>query len=174
MEKKRSKLQWLACMLVAALMVTMAAPAISVKAEDDVAGETPTTEKDLIDEGEGGQNGSKNSLGIVAGTKNTPSANTTVIKSQEVKASTQVKATEVVNTWNNYLGSNQTVINPIKGTVDNNRIFSWDGTRSIRFGSHEMNSLNTTKAHYHQEQWVYNQDNDTMTYYNTLVRIEKK
>lgn len=168
MKKKRSKLQWLACLLVAAVMMTAGTPAtVAYAMDDNAAGETPSTEVDLIDEGEGGQYGNRSALGIVAGTKNTPNVNTTmVIKTQEVKASTQVKATDVVNTWNNYLGSNQTDINPIKGTVDNNRIFSSDGTKSIRFGSHEMNSLNTTKAHYHQEQWMYN--------YNTLVRIEKE
>jgi len=33
------------------------------------------------------------------------------------------------------------------------RIWSEDGKRSIRFGEHEMNSINTAKFHYHKETW---------------------
>ena len=52
----------------------------------------------------------------------------------------QIKTTDVTDCWNNYLGSNQTNIKSRNGRVDADRIFSADGTRSIRFGSHEMNS----------------------------------
>lgn len=89
----------------------------------------------------------------------------------EIKASSQVKASDVTNHWDDYLGPNQTNINPRTGLVDNNRIFSTDGTRSIRFGSHEMNSMGTTKFHFHEEQWLYDAASDTLEYFNTLYRI---
>ena len=41
---------------------------------------------------------------------------------------------DVTNYWDDYLGSNQTNIHPRTGLVDNDRIFSADGTKSIRFG----------------------------------------
>lgn len=66
-----------------------------------------------------------------------------------------MKTSDVTNYWDDYLGSNQTNINPRTGLVDNDRIFSADGTRSIRFGNHEMNSMGTTKFHFHQEEWKY-------------------
>ena len=97
-----------------------------------------------------------------------------VICNPEVKASTQVKVSEVTNYWDNYLGTNQTSINPIKGTIDNDRIFSSDGSKSIRFGNHEMNELGSTKAHFHQESWVFDSLNNTVEYNNTLVRIDCK
>ena len=84
------------------------------------------------------------------------------------------KVSEVTNYWDNYLGTNQTSINPIKGTIDNDRIFSSDGSKSIRFGNHEMNELGSTKAHFHQESWVFDSLNNTVEYNNTLVRIDCK
>ena len=51
--------------------------------------------------------------------------------------------------------------------------FSADGTRSIRFGNHEMNSMNTTKFHFHQEEWKYDSANDVIEYFNTPIRIKK-
>jgi len=101
-----------------------------------------------------------------------PSSNTQIIRHPEIKAPNQVKTSEVTDCWDNYLGTNQTNINPITGMADNNRIFSADGTRSIRFGNHEMNSMGTTKFHFHQEEWKYDSTNDVMEYYNTLVRIK--
>ena len=69
MKKKRSKLQWLACLLVAAMMMTVGAPAsVAYAMDDDAAGETPSTDVDFIDDGPGGQYGNRSALGIVAGT----------------------------------------------------------------------------------------------------------
>ena len=82
-----------------------------------------------------------------------------------------MKASDVTNYWDNYLGSNQTNINPRTGLIDNDRIFSADGTKSIRFGNHEMNSMGTTKFHFHQEEWKYDSVNDVMEYFNILIRI---
>ena len=64
--KKRNKLQWLAFMLVAALMMTVATPTISARAEDEIALANP----DLIDDepheicGGGGNTASTESTGI--------------------------------------------------------------------------------------------------------------
>jgi hypothetical protein len=103
---------------------------------------------------------------------NTPSANTKVINAPEVKAPNAIKSSDVTASWDNYLGPNQTNINPRTGQVDPNRIFSTDGTKSIRFDSHEMNSMGTTKFHYHMETWTYDAAADTMTVTNTLQRIK--
>ena len=119
-----------------------------------------------IDGGKMSGNTGTNSASSSAGVK--------VVCNPEVKAPTQVKASEVTNYWDNYLGTNQTSINPIKGTIDNDRIFSSDGSKSIRFGNHEMNELGSTKAHFHQESWVFDSINNTVEYNNTLVRIDCK
>lgn len=73
--------------------------------------------------------------------------------------------------WDEYLGENVTNINTRTGEVDPDRIFSADGTRSIRFGQHEMDSFGTTKAHFHVETWTYDEVNDIMTITNTLQRM---
>ena len=102
-----------------------------------------------------------------------PSANTQVVRHPEIKSPNQVKMSDVTNYWDDYLGSNQTNIHPRTGLVDNDRIFSADGTKSIRFGNHEMDSMGTTKFHFHLEEWKYDPVNDVMEYFNTLVRIKR-
>ena len=102
-----------------------------------------------------------------------PSANTQVVRHPEIKSPNQVKMSDVTNYWDDYLGSNQTNIHPRTGLVDNDRIFSADGTKSIRFGYHEMDSMGTTKFHFHLEEWKYDPVNDVMEYFNTLVRIKR-
>ena len=42
----------------------------------------------------------------------------------------QIKTTDVTDYWDNYLGSNQTNINPRTGQVDADRIFADDGCQS--------------------------------------------
>jgi YD repeat-containing protein len=79
--------------------------------------------------------------------------------------------TDVTNAWDNYLGKNTTNINPITGAADPDRIFSADGTKSIRFGNHEMREMGTSKGHFHYETWTYDAVTDTMTVTNTLQRI---
>lgn len=103
-----------------------------------------------------------------------PSANTQVVRHPEIKSPNQVKMSDVTNYWDDYLGSNQTNIHPRTGLVDNDRIFSADGTKSIRFGNHEMDSMGTTKFHFHLEEWKYDPVNDVMEYFNTLVRIKRQ
>lgn len=106
------------------------------------------------------------------GTPKAPSASTKVINTPEVKAPNAIKSSDVIKSCDDYLGPNQTNINPRTGQVDLNRIFSEDGTRSIRFGSHEMNSMGTPKGHYHIETWTYDPVTDTMTVTNILQRIK--
>ena len=95
------------------------------------------------------------------------------VRHPEIKSPNQVKTSDVTNYWDDYLGSNQTNIHPRTGLLDNNRIFSADGTKSIRFGNHEMDSMGTTKFHFHLEEWKYDPVNDVMDYFNTLVRIKE-
>ncbi|EGD48650.1 hypothetical protein Cpap_3073 [Ruminiclostridium papyrosolvens DSM 2782] len=106
------------------------------------------------------------------GAPKTPNVNTKVINAAEVKAPNAIKSSEVTNRWNSYLGENTTNINPRTGQVDPNRIFSADGTKSVRFDNHEMNSMGTPKFHYHEETWTFDPVNNTMTVTNTLQRIK--
>ena len=107
----------------------------------------------------------------VVSTENKPSANTRVVTTPEVSATTPIKSADVTKAWDTYLGKNTTSINPRTGVSDLNRIFSADGTKSIRFGNHEMRSLGTPKGHFHYETWTYNAIDDTMTVTNVLQRI---
>ena len=103
---------------------------------------------------------------------NTPSASTTIIYDKtEIKTPHTIKSSDAVTDWNNYLGPNQTNINPATGLPELDRIFSADGTRSIRLTGHEMRSLGTSKGHYHRETWSYNSVTDTMTVTNENQRI---
>lgn len=102
---------------------------------------------------------------------NRPSTKTQINNLPETKAPNAIKTSEVTNSWDNYLGSNTTNIHPITGKPDPNRIFSSNATKSIRFGNHEMNSVGTTKAHFHYEAWNYNATDDIMSISNILQRF---
>jgi RHS repeat-associated protein len=73
----------------------------------------------------------------------------------ETKSGKAVKQKNATDEWDNFLGENQTNIDPRDGMPDPDRIWSADGKRSIRFGQHEMNS-SPKKLHYHQETWHAN------------------
>jgi hypothetical protein len=75
---------------------------------------------------------------------------------QEIPSGTAVRQKNVLNDWNNFLGSNQTNIDPRDGLVDPDRIWSADGQRSIRFGDHETGNSNPNRWHYHKETWSPN------------------
>ena len=90
----------------------------------------------------------------------------------EIKAARQIDVANVINSWDEYLGSAQTNINKFTGKKEIDRIFSSDGTRSIRFGKHEMQSLGTSKAHFHYENWVFDPNSNTVTVYNILQRLK--
>jgi hypothetical protein len=70
----------------------------------------------------------------------------------ETKSGVAVKQKEATDKWDEFLGTDQTNIDPRDGLADRDRIWSADGKRSIRFGEHEMNS-SSSKYHYHQETW---------------------
>jgi len=59
---------------------------------------------------------------------------------------------------------------PRTGLPDPDRIVSADGKRSIRYGSHEVNSK-PTKHHYHEETWTFDPRNNVMNVDNTVVRV---
>ncbi|MDQ0271338.1 RHS repeat-associated protein [Cytobacillus purgationiresistens] len=105
------------------------------------------------------------------GTSKIPSSNTKVIELPEKTAPRPVKPQDATKKWEEFLGEGEySNIHPIKGTPDPNRIFSADGKRSIRYGTHEMGSK-PTKHHYHEEIWDYDPIKDTMTYSNTIIRV---
>lgn len=93
---------------------------------------------------------------------------------KEVYANKPVKVTEAVDKWEDFLGPGEyTDTHPRTGLKDPDRIFSADGKRSIRFGSHEMNSK-PSKFHYHEEVWTYDTINNVMNVDNTVVRMPYK
>ena len=93
---------------------------------------------------------------------------------KEVYANKPVKVADAVDKWDEFLGQGEyTDIHPRTGLKDLDRIFSADGKRSIRFGSHEVNSK-PTKAHYHEEIWTYEPIDNVMNVDNTVVRIQYK
>jgi hypothetical protein len=105
---------------------------------------------------------------------NIPSASTKVIQAPETIAPRPIKPENAVSEWEKFLGPGPyTNQHPRTGATDPDRIVSSDGARSIRYGSHEMNS-GPTKQHYHQETWSYDPVADTMTVTNTIVRIPKQ
>ena len=104
-------------------------------------------------------------------TINEPSVRTRVNNLPETKAPNAIKASDVTNVRDDYLGSNTTNIHPITGKPDFNRIFSSDSTRSVRFGNHEMKSFGTSKAYFHYEKWDYNAADDIMTISNIMQRF---
>ena len=84
----------------------------------------------------------------------------------ETKSGTAVKDTEVTDDWDEFLGPDQTNIDPRDGLADPDRIWSADGKRSIRYGDHEMDSK-PSKHHYHKETW----EDDAV--HNELQRIQQ-
>lgn len=71
----------------------------------------------------------------------------------EIKSGKSVRPQNTLDDWNEFLGENQTDINPFTGQQSLDRIWSADGKRSIRFGDHEMDSMGTRNFHYHKETW---------------------
>ncbi|WP_339530548.1 RHS repeat domain-containing protein, partial [Pseudomonas sp. RA_15y_Pfl1_P11] len=68
---------------------------------------------------------------------------------KETYANKPVKPEETTRKWDEFLGPHpHTNTNPRTGKPDRDRIVSSDAKRSIRYGSHEMNSQ-PSKHHYH-------------------------
>jgi hypothetical protein len=100
---------------------------------------------------------------------------TKVVPLEEVVTKFQLKAENSTKRWEEFLGAGPyNNIHPVYGTSEVDRLYSADGTRSIRFTKHEMNSLNKTRAHYHEELWVYNEPTDTMYLHNISQRLVYK
>lgn len=97
----------------------------------------------------------------------------TIVETIETKAPNTMKMSEATDAWDDFLGNGQHDVNPLTGKRDANRLFSADSTKSIRFSPHEMNSLGTTKAHFHFETWSYNSKTNHMTIFNLLQRLRK-
>jgi hypothetical protein len=68
----------------------------------------------------------------------------------ETLSPTPVKDKDVTNAWDDFLGPDQTGIDPRDGLPDHDRIWSADGKRTIRYGDHEMGSK-SNKHRYHSE-----------------------
>ena len=91
----------------------------------------------------------------------------------EIKLPKQIKIDDAVDAWDDFLGPYQTNYNRYTGTTEIDRIFSVDGTKSIRFGGHEMRSIGTTKAHFHYETWRFDSTSNTVYVDNVLQRIKR-
>ncbi|MDD6071895.1 MAG: polymorphic toxin-type HINT domain-containing protein, partial [Clostridiales bacterium] len=86
----------------------------------------------------------------------------------EIKSGKAVRPQNALDDWDDFLGPNQTDIDPFTGKKSKDRIWSEDGKRSIRFGEHEMESMGTARFHYHKETWY---DGYVI---NELQRIQKR
>lgn len=90
---------------------------------------------------------------------------------KETHASKPIKPEEATQKWDEFLGPEpHTNTNPRTGKPDHDRIVSNDAKRSIRYGSHEMNSK-SNKHHYHEETWTFELTSNTMNVDNTIVRV---
>jgi hypothetical protein len=89
----------------------------------------------------------------------------------EHKNDFQIKTSEALDAWDEFLGPGQTSYNRFTGNNDPNRIFSSDGSRAIRLDNHEMDSLGTKKAHFHYEFWELDILSNTVYVTNTLQRL---
>ena len=89
----------------------------------------------------------------------------------ETIASKPVEPQDAVNEWEGFLGNGPyTDKHPRMGLSDPDRLVSADGKRSLRYGSHEMNS-SPTRHHHHEEVWTYDSVNNGMNVDNTIVRV---
>ncbi|MGW6275924.1 RHS repeat domain-containing protein [Kribbella sp. NPDC055071] len=93
------------------------------------------------------------------------------VKMLERTAPSPVKPASALARWDEFLGPGEhTNLHPRTGQMDPDRIVSSDGTRSIRFGDHEMGSA-PTKFHYHEETWQYDPIGNMWNVDNVLVRV---
>jgi hypothetical protein len=103
-----------------------------------------------------------------------PGTNPATVTETETMALNPMKASDATGAWDDFLGPGEhNNINPRTGQADPNRIFSADGTRSIRMGPHEMNS-SPTKFHYHQETWTYDPATNNWHVDNVVQRVPGK
>ncbi|MFC9677519.1 putative T7SS-secreted protein [Streptomyces sp. NPDC056949] len=94
-----------------------------------------------------------------------------VVETPEVVAPKPLKPHQVMDEWEKFLGEGPyTDVHPRTGLPDADRLVSADGRRSIRLGSHEMNSK-PTKFHFHMETWTFVSPTNTWIVDNTMVRV---
>lgn len=97
-------------------------------------------------------------------------AEATVVETERT-AAIALKPGEATARWDEFLGEGPTTnIHPRTGLPDADRIVSADGTRSIRFGDHEMGS-SATKFHFHEETWSFDPGANTWYVDNLMVRV---
>jgi hypothetical protein len=90
---------------------------------------------------------------------------------KEVFANKPIKPQQATDEWERFLGEGPyTNIHPRTNLPDPDRLVSGDGRKSIRYGTHEMNSK-PTKHHYHEEVWTYELKENVMNVDNTVVRV---
>jgi hypothetical protein len=89
----------------------------------------------------------------------------------ETTAPNPVKLKDMKAAWIRFLGPGPyTNIHPRTGVLDNTKLVSADGKRSIRYGGHEVGSK-PTKHHYHEETWTYDSHADVFNVDNLIVRV---
>uniref|UniRef100_UPI00272E65DB RHS repeat-associated core domain-containing protein n=1 Tax=Frankia sp. Cj5 TaxID=2880978 RepID=UPI00272E65DB len=109
-------------------------------------------------------------LGLAPYVPNAANSAPTVVETETI-APRSLKPNEAVARWDEFLGDGPTTnLHPRTGLPDANRIVSADGTRSIRFGPHEMGS-SPTKFHYHEETWNFDKGANTWFVDNVVVRV---
>ena len=90
----------------------------------------------------------------------------------ETKSPNPVKSANATSMWNDFLGAEPyTNIHPRTGLPDPNRLVSQDGSRSVRFGKHEMYG-NPNKYHFHLEVWTYDPVNDVLNVDQLSVHVQ--
>ncbi|MEU4210383.1 putative T7SS-secreted protein [Streptomyces sp. NPDC026206] len=95
----------------------------------------------------------------------------TVVNLPEVAAPKPLKPKEAAAVMEEFLGEGPyTNVHPRTGEVDQNRLVSADGRRSIRMGDHEMNSK-PTKFHFHMETWDFVAPSNEWIVGNTMARV---
>ena len=99
-----------------------------------------------------------------------PSRATAPVISVESSSPAPVRPKDAVSEWRKFVGSNATNVHPRTGLPDPDRLVSSDGTRSIRFGPHEMGS-SPTKFHYHEESWSYDETTHQWLHTNVIRRV---
>jgi hypothetical protein len=105
-----------------------------------------------------------------SGTVDNVAAEATVVETERT-AAVALKPGEATARWDEFLGEGPTTnIHPRTGLPDADRIVSADGTRSIRFGDHEMGS-SATKFHFHEETWSFDPGANTWFVDNLIVRV---
>jgi RHS repeat-associated protein len=82
-----------------------------------------------------------------------------------------MKPGDATNAWDDFLGDGpHSNVHPRTGELDPDRIVSADGTRSIRYGDHEMGGR-PSRHHFHQESWSYDPNLDVWWVDNTMIRV---